>query len=100
MSMNPLLGAIGGGVQPPVSSPLQGDMQTIDQNLQGRVMGTPTVTIQDSLFDALKLANKHLVLISRGKEELDIDSVTPQLESMMALMKTIQRDEGGEDVGS
>lgn len=82
-SVNPLLAAI--GRTNPADHP---------QGNPNAEFTPPTISIPDTLEASLANANRHLVLVSRGQEPLDERSLAPQIETMMALMKSLGATKG------
>lgn len=84
-------GGIGIGAPPP---PLGGGYNSAEAPTatQRATSVEPTITIPDTLTASIQNVNKHLILVQRGQEQVDWESLTPQMETFLQLVKGLQEE--------
>lgn len=83
-----------GGLVPQAPPPLGGgfnDAQAPTAS-QRATSVEPTITIPDTLGASIMNVNKHLVLVQRGQEQVDWESLTPQLETLLQQLKGLEEE--------
>lgn len=82
------------GLVPSAPPPLGGGYNAAEAptSSQRATSVEPTITIADTLTASIQNVNKHLILVQRGQEQVDWESLTPQMETFLQLVKGLQEE--------
>ena len=99
MGSAPPMGSSGMGPPPAGPPPMGGGFNDAQMPTGAQRAGSvePTITIPDTISASMANLNKHLILVQRGQEQVDWESVTPQMETLQTLLQSLEESEGNSD---